>query len=159
MATALGLAILYLIVADRLRKFGRRYRREALDLGVELLEDSSVPSDLKQTVEGILVRVPYASIAWRYMFGAIPAAISVAIGRYPKIKIDNTAPYFAKWDQFTDAALLASLCNSPAAAVLFGVELGILSFFVSAQEIVERIVENAGRSASSHRFVRDGYPA
>jgi hypothetical protein len=149
MITALIFAILYLIVADRLRKFGKRYRIEALTFGDRLLKDSSVPSELKSTVEGILVRVPYSSIAWRYMFGAIPAAIYLAFGRYPKIHVDRKAPYFDTWDFFTDAALLASLCNSPAAAVLFGIELGILSFFVSAQKIVEIIVERAGTAVSS----------
>lgn len=148
--------ILYLAIADRLRAFGARFRHESAELGTELLADENVPPELKRTIESLLGDVPYSRIAWTFAACVIPGTISILIkssGSRPFV--DTAAPYFPKWDAFTDAVVLASVCNSPAAAAILGLQLAAMSFLVSAQMLVELLAEHFGKSAGSQSVGRD----
>src|SRR3954470_21912425 len=135
--SSIAFAAIYITAADRLTRFGAEYRDSALKQGVALLRRTDLPPDLRHSIETLLTRVPYPKTAWSLALRVLPTAISF------RHSSGVSAPgrcLRRKWNRFARAVLIASLCNSPGAALLCLVQLMVVSFALPAGSMVSLLV-------------------
>jgi len=155
---AFVLVVGYAILANRLIVFGKRFRRRALDLGTKLLEDPAVPPEVKAGIEVWLVDIPKRSSAWFLAALVIPAAVCSIWFRLTRRSVKlppmippRSATYWHMWDDFTNNAMIAILCNSPLASAVFITEMIFASFVISTHVVVVAMMENIVRH-EDHRI-------
>lgn len=156
MIYAVILVAAYVFLANRLLAVGSHFRARALDLGSQLLNDSRVPNDLKDSIENWLCDIPKTSFAWRLNLLIIPSIILVLIVRWSGKPLPKTgmpivnSPYWKTWDDFTTMAIIATFCNSPIAFAL-----GLLQFLFA----VSFVRGNYVIWVTANRFIhRDNHP-
>lgn len=139
---AAAIVVGYAFIASRMLVIGSHFRKRALDLGTELLDDSRVPSDVKMAIENWLCDIPHTSFAWLLNILIIPAIIIVVVRRWNGMPISKegmpspSAPYWKTWDDFTTMAIIATLCNSPITFTLFMLQIVFGVSFVHGNHVI-----------------------
>jgi hypothetical protein len=149
---AVALIGAYLLIANRLLLLGKRIRGKATEKAFALLDDPNVPDALKEKIEASLPGITSAWITWCFALGIIPA---IAIYFYrretgkkrPSEYPSPSAPYWQDWDDFMDYYVAAALCNSPAAAALFIIQIFLVSFFVFPHIVFSRLISGVAKHA------------
>jgi hypothetical protein len=154
------LALLYAFISNRLMRWGGAHRTIVIELGAHLLEDPKVSEDIKRNVKLTLRLATSTHAAWGFALCVIPATISVLLNvpksqwkerRIPPKGLNYRPHSWDAWTAYTQALTIAILCNSPAAFLLYYVQMAIVSMIVWPHIIMMRLIRQAIEKVNLHQ--------
>jgi hypothetical protein len=145
-------AILYVILSNRLLAFGGAHRTIVIELGARLIEDPKAPEDLKQTVRHSIRFATSSRAAWIFAACVIPITFQVlrTIPRDQRRErrlrpagLDHRPHHWDTWTAYAQALAIATLCNSPGALVLYYAQITVASLLVWPHIVVLNLIRKA----------------
>lgn len=128
-----ALVLSYAVIANRLLRFSQPLKMRAIELAGDLARDPRLSAQRRLEINQIIPLISTRRLAWLITVGVSVTFLMILLrgNREDASTAGVPTDRHKQWSTMITLTMLGAVANSPMAALLFGIQVTVVTFFVS----------------------------
>lgn len=147
-----ALVFAYAVLANRLLRFSQPLKLRAVEIAGELARDPRLSNERKLEIQRIIPLISTRRLAWMFAVGVSVTFLMILLrgSRHEGPTTGVPAELRKQWSTMITLTMLSAVANSPMAALLFGIQVMGVSFFVSFGKLADVLLLRSAERISGN---------